>query len=69
MARYPAVPRLYDELKDIPKVEKVYKDLEQWGGALVNQLDTRDLKVDAQPSTKIYTVTTITDIGSPRKVI
>jgi hypothetical protein len=67
MARYPAVPRLYDELKDIPKVEKVYKDLEQWGGALVNQLDTRDLKVDAQPSTKIYTVTTITDIGSPRK--
>tara|TARA_R100000152_G_C6710467_1_gene138185 strand:+ start:483 stop:770 length:288 start_codon:yes stop_codon:yes gene_type:complete len=67
MARYPAVPRLYDELKDTPKVEKVYKDLEQWGGALVNQLDTRDLKVDAQPSTKIYTVTTITDIGSPRK--
>ena len=67
MARYPAVPRLYDELKDIPKVEKVYKDLEQWGGALVNQLDTRDLKVDAQPSTKIYTVTTITEVGSPRK--
>ena len=67
MARYPAVPRLYDELKDTPKVEKVYKDLEQWGGALVNQLDTRDAQVDNTPSTKIYTVVTITDIGRPRK--
>ena len=48
MARYPAVPRLYNELKDTPKVEKVYRDLEQWGGALVNQLDTRDLQVDSK---------------------
>ena len=67
MARYPAVPRLYDELKDAPKVERVYRDLEQWGAALVNQLDTRDLQVDARPSTKIYSVVTITEIGSPRK--
>ena len=67
MARYPAVPRIYNELKDTPKVEKVYRDLEQWGGALVNQLDTRDLQADAKPSTKIYSVTTVTEIGSPRK--
>ena len=67
MARYPAVPRIYNELKDTPKVEKVYRDLEQWGGALVNQLDTRDLQVDSKPSTKIYSVVTITEVGSPRK--
>ena len=67
MARYPAVPRIYNELKDTPKVEKVYRDLEQWGGALVNQLDTRDLQVDAKPSTNIYSVVTITDIGRPKK--
>ena len=67
MARYPAVPRIYNELKDTPKVEKVYRDLEQWGGALVNQLDTRDLQVDSKPSTNIYTVVTITEIGRPKK--
>ena len=67
MARYPAVPRIYNELKDTPKVEKVYRDLEQWGGALVNQLDTRDLQVDSKPSTNIYTVVTITEVGRPKK--
>ena len=29
MARYPAVPRLYNELKDNPEVEQMYRDLEQ----------------------------------------
>ena len=67
MARYPSIPRIYNELKDTPKVEKMYGELERWGGALINQLDTRDLQVDSKPSTKIYSVTTITDIGSPRK--
>ena len=67
MARYPAVPRAYDYLKDSPEAERVHREISQWGGALVNQLDTRDLQVDSKPSTKIYSVTTITDIGSPRK--
>jgi len=67
MARYPSIPRIYNYLKDNPKVEKMYGELERWGGALINQLDTRDLQVDSKPSTKIYSVTTITDIGSPRK--
>jgi len=67
MARYPAVPRIYDYLKDNPEAKRMYVELERWGGALVNQLDTRDLQVDSKPSTKIYSVTTITDIGSPRK--
>ena len=67
MARYPAVPRIYDYLKDNPEAERVFREISQWGGALVNQLDTRDLQVDANPSTNIYSVVTITDIGRPKK--
>ena len=67
MARYPAVPRIYDDLKDNPEADRLYREISQWGGALVNQLDTRDLQVDAKPSTNIYSVVTITDIGRPKK--
>ena len=67
MARYPAVPRIYDYLKDNPQADRVHREISQWGAALVNQLDTRDAQVDNTPSTKIYTVVTITDIGRPRK--
>ena len=67
MARYPAVPRAYDAFKNSPEADRVYREISQWGGALVNQLDTRDLQVDAKPSTKIYSVVTITEIGRPRK--
>ena len=67
MARYPAVPRIYDYLKDNPEAERVFREISQWGGALVNQLDTRDLQVDAKPSTNIYTVVTITEVGRPKK--
>ena len=34
---------------------------------LINEIDSKDTEVDAQPSTKIYTVVTITDIGRPSK--
>ena len=67
MARYPAVPRIYDYLKDNPEADRIYREISQWGAALVNQLDTRDLKVDAAPSTNIYTVVTISEIGRPKK--
>lgn len=67
MARYPAVPKVYDYLKDNPQADRVHREISQWGAALVNQLDTRDAQVDNAPSTKIYTVVTITDIGRPRK--
>ena len=67
MARYPAVPRAYDYLKDNPEAERVFREISQWGGALVNQLDTRDQQVDAKPSTNIYTVVTITEVGRPKK--
>ena len=67
MARYPAVPRVYDYLKDNPEADRVHREISQWGAALVNQLDTRDLQVDAKPSTNIYTVVTITEVGRPKK--
>ena len=67
MARYPAVPRVYDYLKDSPEADRVHREISQWGAALVNQLDTRDQQVDAKPSTNIYTVVTITEVGRPKK--
>ena len=67
MARYPAVPKTYDAFKNSPEADRVYREISQWGAALVNQLDTRDAQVNSTPSTKIYTVTTVTEIGSPRK--
>ena len=67
MARYPAVPKTYDAFKGNPEADRVYREISQWGAALVNQLDTRDAQVDSTPSTKIYTVVTITDIGRQRK--
>ena len=67
MARYPAVPKVYDVFKNSPEADRVHREISQWGAALVNQLDTRDLKVDAAPSTNIYTVVTISEIGRPKK--
>ena len=68
MARYPDLPMLFDyELNDSPDSKKVYNKVEQWSGALVNELDTRDTQVDKRPSTNIYTVVTVTEIGLPRK--
>ena len=63
--RYPDLPLLFNledkELKDM------YLTVERWGAALVSELDARDGLVDTKPSTNIYTVVTITEIGRPRK--
>ena len=68
MARYPDLPMLFDyELNDSPDSKKVYNKVEQWSGALLNELDTRDSQVDSTPSTNIYTIVTVTQIKRPRK--
>ena len=67
MARYPAVPKTYDAFRNSPEADRVHREISQWGAALVNQLDTRDLQVDAKPSTNIYSVVTITEVGRPKK--
>tara|TARA_R100000742_G_C4234184_1_gene55117 strand:+ start:84 stop:362 length:279 start_codon:yes stop_codon:yes gene_type:complete len=64
MARYPELPKFVQTVED---TQELYRYIEQWGAALINELDTRDLEVNAAPSTNIYSVVTITDVGNPRK--
>ena len=64
MARYPDLPYLLNVTQE--ETRKVYQTLEKWGAALVNQLDLRDQELEGAPSTNIFTVVTITDIGRPK---
>ena len=64
MARYPDLPYLLNVTQE--ETRKVYQALEKWGAALVNQLDLRDQELEGAPSTNIFTVVTITDIGRPK---
>ena len=63
--RYPDLPLLFN-LKD-NELKELYNTVERWGAALTNELDTRDTQDDKRPSTNIYTVVTVTEIGIPRK--
>ena len=63
MARYPTLfKRRY--FKD--PIE-MYSSIQRWGSVLVQELNSRDLQVNSKPSTNIYTVVTVTEIGRPRK--
>ena len=64
MARYPDLPYLLNVTQE--ETRKVYKALEKWGAALVNQLDLRDQELEGAPATNIFTVVTVTDIGRPK---
>ena len=64
MAIYPNLPSLISLTTE--ETKKVYRTLEQWGSALINELDLRDLQVDSKPSTHIYTVVTVTSISRPK---
>ena len=64
MSRYPELPKFItseDEAKEF------YEYVQQWGAALINELDTRDLQLEAKPTSNIYAVVTITEIGNPRR--
>ena len=65
MARYPEVSTFI--MVDLSNEESrtVYNELQLWSGALINELDTRDIEVDASPSTTVLSVVTVTDIGAP----
>ena len=63
MARYPTLPFVINS----NNIEDAYSTVRNWASALVNDLDTRDVQVDTKPSTNIYTVTTVTEIGRPKK--
>ena len=63
MARYPTLP--YNII--IAEPQNTYDQIQVWSSALVNELNSRDVQVDSTPSTNIYTVTTVTEIGRPKK--
>ena len=64
MARYPDLPFLINITQE--ETRKVYQTLEKWGAALINQLDLRDQEIEAAPTTNIYTVVTVPNIGRPK---
>jgi hypothetical protein len=74
MARYPNLPfysnrnnrtKLAEASKE--ELKDMYETIQRWGNALVEEIDSRDIAVEAAPSTAILTVVTITDIGRPSK--
>tara|TARA_R110001583_G_scaffold72291_1_gene202556 strand:+ start:1080 stop:1358 length:279 start_codon:yes stop_codon:yes gene_type:complete len=64
MARYPELPKF---INTEAEAKEFYEYVQQWGAALINELDTRDIQVEASPSSNIYAVVTITEIGSPQR--
>ena len=66
MARYPTFPTRFIDTSD-EELRELYTTLETWSGLLTNELETRDVDLDAAPATNIYTVVTVTSIGRPRK--
>ena len=66
MARYPDFPLIFPD--DVKRgVTYVYGRFQQWGAALINEMDTRDQIQDAAPSTNVYAVVTVGSIKSPDK--
>jgi len=69
MARYPSLPiyqgREYQTNGEfsVEDLRKMYEQIQRWGSVLIDEIDSKDTEIDAQPSTKIYTVVTITDIA------
>ena len=63
MARYPTLPEF---LRNID-IDSVYTEIQRWGSVLIQELNSRDSQVDSKPSTNIYTVVTVTEIGRPQK--
>ena len=66
MARYPEFPTIFPS--DVKQgVSYIYTRFQQWGAALVNELDTRDQIQDAAPTTNVYAVVTVGSINRPDK--
>jgi len=66
MARYPTFPTSFKNISNI-ELRELYSTLETWSGLLTGELENRDTITEGAPSTNIYTVVTVTDIGRPRK--
>jgi len=61
MATYPGLPKYYN----ITTLSELLNVLHTYTNELTRELDLRDRQQDNAPSTRVYTVTTVTDIGRP----
>jgi|TARA_R110000824_G_scaffold116584_1_gene268110 hypothetical protein len=66
VARYPVFP-LYMTNMETDEVKELYETIQTWAAVLTTELDSRDIGMETTPSTNIYAVTTVTNIGRPRK--
>ncbi len=69
MARYPELPRIFLSMaagSEEDKRKELYALIQQWGAALLSELDLRDVEVDSSPSTNVYSVVTVSEIGRPK---
>ena len=48
------------------ELQNAYDELSRWAATLVLELDTRDAQEEKKPSTNIYSVVTVSNIGLPR---
>ena len=62
--RYPELPR-FIRLEELEQ-SILYQIIQDWGAALINNLDTRDQELDSTPSTNIFSVVCVTSIGRPQ---
>jgi len=62
--RYPELPR-FVRLEELEQ-SRLYQIIQNWGAALINNLDTRDQELDSIPSTNVFSVVCVTSIGRPQ---
>ena len=61
MATYPGLPK-YTKITTLDDLVNI---LNTYTNELTRELDLQDKKQESSPATKVYTVTTVTDIGRP----
>ena len=61
MATYPGLPK-YTEITTVQQLEGIVRT---FVNELTRELDLEDQKQTNAPSTKVYTVTSVTEIGRP----
>lgn len=63
MANYPQIPS-FNTFSNA-ELSRMYSLIRQWGNQISFELETRDAIVNNKPSTNVYAVVTVTDIGRP----
>ena len=62
--RYPELPKFVRFIDS--EVDNLYDTLSEWGAKLILDLQTRDVQEETRPTTNIFTVVTVTEIGRPQ---